>query len=205
MPVSHRLIWAVLTLVVVGIVAAAVYKRVSTPPPPPVLGTIGQFELTDQNGQVRTYKDFAGRPWIAAFIFTRCGGTCPTIVRSMTVLKDRLDEFPELQLVCLSMDPEFDTPDVLKRYAVQQNAEHPRWLFLTGKRDEILRVTQKDFKLGVEAGVSAEEPILHSPKLVLVDGEGMVRGYFDGIVPDGMDELTKTLRALKPGRRSPLR
>jgi len=195
----------VLTLVVMGIVVAAVYKRVSAPPPPPVLGVVGQFALTDQNGQPRTYKDFAGKPWIAGFIFTRCGGTCPTIVRAMTGLKERLDEFPDLQLVCFSMDPEFDTPEVLKRYAVQQNAEHPRWLFLTGKRDEIVRVTRGDFKLGIEEGFTPEEPILHSPKLVLVDGDGMVRGYYDGIMAEGMDELTKTLRALKPSRRNPFR
>jgi protein SCO1 len=192
-PLSHRLAWVLLALVVSGIVAAAIWKRAAAVPPPPSLGVIGPFELVDQTGKTRSFKDFAGRPWIAGFMFTRCGGTCPRIVQAMTRFRDKLNDYPNLQLVCFSMDPEHDTPDVLSRYAKQQNAEHERWFFLSGKRDEIVRVTRGDFKLGIEEGIDPEEPILHSPKLVLVDERGVIRGYYDAITNEGMDELVKVL------------
>ena len=61
----------------------------------------------------------------------------------MTRFRDKLNDYPNLQLVCFSMDPEHDTPEVLSRYAKQQNAEHERWFFLSGKRDEIVRVISR--------------------------------------------------------------
>jgi protein SCO1/2 len=183
----------VLALVVSGIVAAAVWKRAATAPQPASIGVIGGFELKNQRGETKTFKDFEGKPWVVGFVFTRCGGTCPQIVQAMARLRDRLKEFPDLQMVCFSMDPEHDTPEVLARYAKQQNAEHPNWHFLTGSYAEIVRITRGDFKLGIEEGVSPEEPILHSPKLVFVDERGVIRGYYEVITTEGMDELFKAL------------
>jgi protein SCO1/2 len=147
----------------------------------PVHWPLPAFALVDQDGRPQTLGGLRGRPWIADFIFTRCGGVCPLLTARVAKLQPRLPA--GTRIVSFTVDPEHDQPAVLARYARDVGAG-PHWLFLTGPREDLYRLATDGFKLAameLPAGDprAADGPFLHSAKLVLVDGEGRVRGYYD--------------------------
>jgi cytochrome oxidase Cu insertion factor (SCO1/SenC/PrrC family) len=153
-------------------------------PPDPV----GDFAFTDQDGQVVRRSDLLGKVWVASFLFTRCNTLCPQISGSLARLQTELTGREGVLLVSFSVDPEHDTPSVLKDYAQRFGADPRRWRLLTGARDKIYHLIQTSFQLGVAQNQgTARTPgneVTHSPRLVLVDKRGHIRGYFDGRAAD---------------------
>jgi protein SCO1/2/putative membrane protein len=195
----HRLVWASLIVVILGVFAAAGVNRYNREARKlPLSGPVGEFKLVDHRGQAISDKSLRGRVWIASFIFTRCAGTCVYITGSVHTLDQKLIDLPDVELVSFSMDPEFDTQDVLSRYARERNLESPRWHFVTGNKDEIFRMTRDKFQMAVKEGNSDKnEQILHSSHLVLVDRSGQIRGYYTGVDPDGVNALLHDTRVLE--------
>lgn len=165
----------------------------------PVYWDVPAFALVDQDGRPRTAAELRGAPWVADFIFTRCAGTCPLMTAQLARLEKQAP--PGTRLVSITVDPEHDTPEVLKRYAADFRAGRD-WWFLTGPRSDLYRLAVDGFKLEameVPAGQQREGgdgPFLHSAKLVLVDARGRVRGYYDSSEEAGLARLTADLRAL---------
>jgi uncharacterized membrane protein YozB (DUF420 family) len=120
----------------------------------------------------------AGKPWVADFIFTRCGSVCPTMTSTMAWLQERAPR--EVGFVSFTIDPAYDTPEVLARYASEHHAK-PGWIFATGPEAEILDLALHGFHLGAGRVDGPEGGLDHSTKLALVDPEGVVRGYYDGV------------------------
>lgn len=195
------LIWALLVVALVVVVTATALDRLGRSEPPPVLGSAPAFTLTNRDGRTVRLQDLAGHPWIADFIFTRCPASCPLMTARMARLNRELPDDLAVRLVSISVDPEHDTPQVLQRYAESYKAPK-RWLFLTGGKEEIYQLSRKGFKLGIEIpsasgpGGPPVEPILHSTRFVLVDGEGRIRGYYDGFDEDSMKKLRQDLGAV---------
>ena len=196
------LIWAFLVVALVVVIAATAIDRLGRSEPPPVMDPAPAFTLTNRDGRAVRSQDLAGKPWIADFIFTRCPASCPLMTARMARLDQELARDHEVRLVSISVDPEHDTPAVLERYAQSYKAP-PRWLFLTGGKEEIYRLSRQGFKLGIDIpppsgpGGPAVEPILHSTRFVLVDGQGRIRGYYDGIDEDSMKKLRGALEAVE--------
>ena len=195
----RAVLWGLLVAALVAVAAAGVWEIVSRPEPPPVLGTVPDFTLTNRDGRTIRQADLAGSPWVADFIFTRCAGSCPMMSLRMARLGRELPaELPAglpVRLVSFSVDPDSDTPAVLERYAESFKAP-ARWLFLTGPRDAMHRLSKEGFKLAVDAGGSGEEPILHSTRFVLVDGQGRIRGYYEAFDEPSMKRLRRDLVGL---------
>lgn len=169
---------------------------------------VADFSLTDCSGRIITRDDLRGNVWIASFIFTRCGGPCPRVTAQMARLQDDLGRPRGLRLVTFSVDPEYDTPAVLRDYAHAFGADPDRWLFLSGPRDEIYDLIYHSFQLGVqknpEPGHPPTEEVIHSTKLVLVDEEGRIRGYFDSTGPTAdLAGLERAVRGLLWRHRLP--
>jgi len=168
----------------------------------PIIGTVPEFSLVDTEGRSITREDFRGRLWVVDFIFTRCGGTCPQMSSRMSGLSTALAGFTQLApppiAVSISVDPEWDTPDVLKRYGEAYGARPGRWMLLTGRREAIQRLARDGFRLGVQEGMESEvEPIIHSQSFVLVDAQGRIRGYYDGTDPQAIYRLLADLALLQ--------
>ena len=138
----------------------------------PVIRAVPEFSLTDQNGQVVTRDDLRGHIWIADFIFTRCKGPCPLMTARMLEMQKALVKTPEVKLVSVTVDPDHDTPEVLKTYAEANFADPERWKFLTGDKAMIEKLVTEGFMqhLAEENG----EPV-HGTMFLIVDGNGMVR------------------------------
>ncbi len=138
----------------------------------PVIRAVPEFSLTDQNGQTVTKDDLRGHIWIADFIFTRCAGPCPLMTARMLEMQKALVKTPEVKLVSVTVDPEYDTSEVLKAYAEANFADPDRWKFLTGDKAVIEKLVTEGFMqhLSEENG----EPV-HGTMFLIVDGNGMVR------------------------------
>lgn len=138
----------------------------------PVMRAVPGFSLTDQNGNTVTDADLRGKIWIADFIFTRCKGPCPLMTARMLEMQKALTKTPEVKLVSVTVDPDYDTPEVLRKYAETNFADPDRWKFLTGDKAVIEKLVTEGFmqELSEENG----EPV-HGTMFLIVDGNGMVR------------------------------
>jgi len=165
--------------------------------PPRVLSTVPPFTLTDQAGRSFGREDLAGKVWVGNFIFTRCPSTCPVQTRYVKRLQEALRNEPawtQVRLVSFTVDPQYDTPEVLRDYAERVGADPDHWFFLTGTREEIWQLGKDGFKMPVgDAPPGGDGPILHATKLMLVDEHGRLRGYYDGMSDAGLQELRRDL------------
>jgi protein SCO1/2 len=149
--------------------------------------------MTAHNGQPVTLQDLKGKVWIADFIFTRCGGQCPLMTQAMKRLHGAI---PGVTFVSVTSDPEYDTPEILAKYAENQGAVADNWLFLRAEREELDQVSQS-FHMG-----TIEEPLMHSTRFMLVDGNGRIRGYYDSAETGKIEQLKTEAAALLVRNRS---
>ncbi len=164
-----------------------------------VLGQVPEVAFTDQTGAAVRTADLAGRVLIANFIFTRCPTVCPVTSLKMKRLGERLAGDGGVGLVSISVDPEHDTPDVLRAYAARYGADPARWRFLTGEAGAVRRAVEEGFKLGVERrGLAADgtPDIVHDLHFLLVDRRLRIRGYYDSDDPERLDALVRDARRL---------
>jgi protein SCO1 len=201
---SPALSVALVVLLVAGVAAGSWYllRRPAGGPDLPRIGDAPAFSLVSEQGKPVTQADLAGKVWIADFVFTRCGGSCPILSARMAALAERTRDVTELRFVSFGVDPEYDTPEVLAGYGRKLGADPARWTFLHGPRPLVRSLIRDGFKLAVEdAPADSVEPILHSTRFVLVDGEGAIRGYYDGMDQPPVDQLEKDARALAAALR----
>lgn len=164
-------------------------------PKNPILSVVPDFSLVESNGRTITREDMLGRYWIASFIFTRCATSCPMAVTELADLQTKLPD--EVQLVSISVDPEYDSPEVLSEYAERVGANVDRWLFLTGDKDDIYSYIREGFHLAVQENTNGEPgwEVTHSPRFALVDPKGRVRGYYESSDADDilrlLDDVTR--------------
>jgi len=151
-------------------------------------GTVPGFQLTNQNGQPFGSPQLSGKIWIADFIYTTCPGPCPMISSRMSELQKPLQK-TDVHLVSFSVNPEKDTPEVLRGYADKLQAEPGRWDFLTGAKPAIYKLSHDGFKLAVSDGSDAQGIPVHSTRIVLVDRHGQIRGYYDATEPEAITKL----------------
>jgi protein SCO1/2 len=183
-----------------GLAAAGLglWMRRAPPEEPAVLGSVPAFSLTERSGRTLRRADLDGRPWVADFIFTRCGGICPLMTSRMKALRA---DVPGVTLVSFSVDPEHDTPEVLRDYAARHGIDD-RWLLITGDQASLYQLARDGFKLAAAAVPPEEQvqggdgPFLHSSRFVLVDARSRIRGYYDSNEPEALARLRHDVAAL---------
>jgi protein SCO1/2 len=165
---------------------------------PPVLGTLSPFTLTSQSGAPFGAEDLRGKAWVANFIFTRCPTVCPPFTRKMAALQDRTRPLQGVHLVSFSVDPGYDTPEVLTEYARTHGADPARWTFLTGEEADLRATVIGGLKVMLGRNGPADDlnSIFHGTHFVLVDGAMNIRGYYASDDPEALERLWKDLVAL---------
>ena len=206
-----RLALSVFVVAGIALLLAAIFlpvpkKTKSVPPASPPGFVLPDFTLTERSGKTVTKADLSGKVWVASFVFIRCTGPCPSVSATMTKLQSELDlaNQADLRLVTFTVDPDRDTPNELKKYADTFRANPDRWLFLTGKEDEIHTLLKTGFKIGVNRSTNphpiAGQEFDHSTYITVVDKTGTIRGHFDGYRgPNDMngDRFKESMIALK--------
>lgn len=161
---------------------------------------VPEFSLIDQDGKTFERRQMEGRLWVVDFFYTTCPGPCPALTSRLSELHRLFASDQRIGFLSISSDPTKDTPEVLKRYADRFKADG-RWSFLTGSEADVFRLANEGFKMGIAKIEGTAEPVTHSTKLALVDGAGVVRGFFEGVsdgegVGKGKRELVSCLRHL---------
>jgi protein SCO1 len=168
----------------------------------PQLSTVGAFWLTDQDSRSFSEQNLDGKVWVAAFMFTRCPTICPEMMRRMRYLQEQAAarDLP-LHFLSFSVDPENDTPRVLREFAAQYQVDTRSWSLLTGDNAVIRAAAEQGFKIGVSgtAQPGAEHMgITHGTHLVLLDGARTIRGYYQSSEPAKLQQLLEDAAALVP-------
>jgi protein SCO1 len=162
------------------------------------------ISLVNQLGDTVSLDDISGSIIIADFIFTRCPSICPTLTKNMKELQDamkmkdsrrRIDS-SYVRFISFTVDPQRDTPEVLKHYADKYAVNHDTWWFLTGDKKKIYDYALNELKLGLQDGNGVDSNFIHTDKFVLIDKYRIVRGYYDGTDSTSMSKLAEDLTLL---------
>jgi len=193
-------VWGALLITIFALLAAFVIRPLQSRPLP-VLGQMPDFALTGQDNQSVTLASLRGDVWIADVIFTRCAGQCPIMSSHMQTIQDALPAGWPIKLVSFTTDPTFDTPAVLKQYAAHFGVHAEQWTFLTGSRAALRRAAVEGLKRSVMDNPSSQSDndsdlFIHSQKLVLLDQDGRIRGYFDGETAEGASQALAAAKML---------
>jgi protein SCO1/2 len=153
------------------------------------------FSMTDADGNPFRSSELLGSVWVADFIYTNCPAECPLMSYKMRSLEKQLPAAADLKLVSISVDPERDTPPVLKEFASHYGAPNKDWIFLTGTPETVHQIAFTTFHVGDIIG-----KMQHSTKFVLVDKQGFIRGYYSSFDQQSMSDLLRDLKALSKDR-----
>lgn len=159
---------------------------------------VPQFLLVDQEGHPFRESDMAGKLWVVDFFYTTCPGPCPALTSRLSEVHREFVGEDRLGFLSISSDPEKDRPEVLKQYAEKFQAD-ARWRFLTGDVAGVFSLANEGFKLSITRNDGGAEPVTHSTRLVLVDSEGFVRGFYEGVgetSAEGSARLTAGIKTL---------
>jgi protein SCO1/2 len=134
---------------------------------------VPDFELTDQNNKKINSKDMLGKVYLVEFFFSKCPTICPVMNTNMRAIEDEIND-PNFGIISISIDPENDTPELLKEHAERIGVKSPNWHFLTGNRDYIGKIADQ-FNIYVGDKEDESESLNHSGMIALVDKDGNIR------------------------------
>ncbi len=170
-----------------------IFNVVMRPEPPQRLKEFYQvpfFLLATQNGDSLSSDDLKGYAYVTDFFFTSCNGVCPKMNSNLSGLQNAFKDEERIKFLSITVDPEQDSIPVLKQYAEKYKAIDRKWYFLTGKKNIIYQLAEGGFKVPVADTSNGTESFTHSDRLVLVDGTGMIRGYYKTVEDStAMDSL----------------
>jgi len=163
------------------------------------------FGFVNQDSTLVTLQDLKGKVYVVDFFFTSCPSICPIMTANMLKLQKRFSSFDDFAQLSFTVDPERDTPAVLKEYAEQRMINTDKWHFLTGEKDSIYSVAY-DYLSSAMEDPSAPGGFLHTEYFVLVDKEGNLRsredeqgniiGVYDGTEAQDIRDLIDDIKVL---------
>ena len=159
-------------------------------------GKVADFEFTTQDNERLSLNDLKGEWWIADFIFTKCTTVCLPMSSNLASLQLKLkEEDISAQLVSFTVDPDFDTPEVLKEYAEAYGADLSNWSFLTGYDFETIQeISENTFKTVLEEGVVGQRA--HGIYFYLIDPDGNIVKKYDGMSEAELDLLVNDFKTV---------
>ncbi|EHQ26422.1 electron transport protein SCO1/SenC [Mucilaginibacter paludis DSM 18603] len=176
-----------------------VFKKVNTPQgtkTDTIYPVIPRFNFTDQLKQPVSNQTYKGHIYVADFFFTSCPTICPVMSRNLKKVYDQYAAFPELMFLSYTIDPKYDTPEVLNRYAKALGADAKRWHFVTGPKEEIYQLAEKGYYSPANKDDSVDGGYVHSGGLILIDRNGHMRGVYDGTSDEEVGWLIRDLKIL---------
>lgn len=169
----------------------------------PILGNPGHhvanFSFTDQEGKTITNKDVKGKICVVEYFFTTCKGICPRLNENMTHVYKAFRGNKDVVILSHTVDPKRDTVQAMKEYSLRFDADPKQWMFLTGSKQQLYDMARYSYLISAQddtAGVSIDQDFIHDNHYVLVDGDGRVRGMYDGLQTTEVDKMIKDINSL---------
>jgi protein SCO1/2 len=162
---------------------------------------VSNIVLTNQLNHTVSLDQLKGKVIVADFFFTHCPSICPTLTANMRKLQDALRKKDEMQLldtsfvqfISLTVDPERDSALVLKKYADKYGVNPDIWWLLTGPKKSIYDFALNELKMGIADGEGVDSNFIHTQKMVVLDKDHVVRGYYDGLDSVALGKLAKDI------------
>lgn len=170
------------------------------------ISKVPDFKFVNQNNDTITNANYAGKVYVVEFFFSTCQSICPVMNTNMIKVQDAFKDNDNFGIASFSIDPTYDTPEILKEYADAYGVSHPNWNFLTGDKEDIFKLSNEGFKLYAGVTEDPEESFEHSGLFALIDQEGNVRSridefgnpviYYNGLEDDGVKMLIEDIKKL---------
>lgn len=157
---------------------------------------IPSFFFTNQFGQKVTNETFQGKIYVADFFFSRCPSICPIMSNQMGRVQEAYKDDSNVLILSHTVDPKNDTVPALKAYAEKIGAIKGKWHLVTGDQSKLHRIANQGYHQ-VAGSTTDPESLLHSEYFVLVDPEGHVRGYYNGVDSAQVELLIEDIKVLK--------
>jgi protein SCO1 len=159
--------------------------------------TVSSFDLIAENGERFSSAALENKIVVTEFFFATCQTICPKMSMQMKRVQDAYKDDPEIMLLSFTVNPEKDSAEALASYAKEYNAIPGKWKFLTGDKKQIYELARKSFFLTAVEGDGGPDDFIHSEKLVLVDKDKRIRGYYDGTDYESVNLLIDEIKVLK--------
>lgn len=159
--------------------------------------TIAPFAFINQDGAMVTNDTFNDKIYVADFFFTSCRTICPIMKSQMKRVYDATANDPDVLILSHTIDPEYDTVELLHNYAKMLDVTSDRWHFVTGARDSIYKVAQTSYFVTATEDRSEPDGFIHSGAFLLVDKKQRIRGKYDGTREADVDRLLKDIEKLR--------
>ncbi len=171
-----------------------------------LIGRAPKFELTDQNNNIVTNETFKGKVYVLEFFFSTCPSICPIMNKNMVYIQNVFFGNPNFGIASISINPEFDTSEVLKEHAKQIGVKSSNWHLLTGDKQYIFNIANKGFNLYAGENKNVNGGFEHSGLFALIDKKGNIRCrndkfgnpilYYDGLEKEGVKAITEDIKKL---------
>jgi len=158
--------------------------------------TVKDFSFINQDGKVVSQKDLDGSVYVADFFFTTCHSICPVMSSQMERIYTKFKGNPEVKFLSHTVDPEIDTVEQLRSYALTHNADSKQWIFVTGEKKQLYDIARTGYFLDAQEGDGGPDDFIHTQNFALIDKDKRIRGYYNGIDSSDVDQLIKDIDLL---------
>lgn len=170
------------------------------------IGPAPKFELTNQNNKKISNKEYDGKVYVLEFFFSTCPSICPIMNKNMIEIQNDFFGNPNFGIASITINPENDTPEVLKAHAKQLGVTSANWHFLTGDKAYIMNLSNKGFNIYAGQNENVKGGFEHSGLFALVDKKGIIRCrkdaqgnpimYYDGLEKEGVNAIKQDIKLL---------
>ncbi len=170
----------------------------------PIIGNdqnhhISPFSFTNQDGKTITNADIKNKIVVVEYFFATCKGICPKMNANLSKVYEAFKGNKDVMFLSHSVDPLKDTVEALKAYSLRFDADPTQWMFLTGDKKELYDMARYSYLISADddtAGLSVDQDFIHDKHYVLVDPEGRVRGFYDGLSDEDIAKITSDIKTL---------
>ena len=136
---------------------------------------VPEFNFVNQNGELVSNSDYIGKVYIVEFFFTTCTTICPIMNTNLIHIQNSFTKFSDFGIASFSINPEYDTVDILNQYANENGIANSNWNLMTGNRSEIYKLANDGFNLYTAASSDFIDGFEHSGYFALIDKQGFIR------------------------------
>jgi protein SCO1/2 len=158
--------------------------------------TVKNFSFINQDGKTVTQKNFEGCVYVTDYFFTTCHSICPIMSTQMERVAEKFKGNPEVKILSHTVDPEIDTVQQLKAYAIKHNADAKQWMFVTGDKKALYDMARTSYLLNADEGNGGPDDFIHTQNFALIDKDKRIRGFYDGTDTTDMGQLLKDIDLL---------
>lgn len=159
--------------------------------------TIADFSFVNQDSSIVTEKTFENKIYVSDFFFTSCRSICPIMKTQMLRVYEATDGMNDVLILSHTIDPDYDTVNLLRNFASKLGVSSDRWHFVTGVKDSIYSMAQASYYVPALEDENEPDGFIHSGAFLLVDKERRIRGKYDGTVAEDVDRLIADIRRLR--------